>query len=160
MYPIVVLLEDTNTELTLWLTEEQREKANKVSNPGKDKTEVYHVLSEHSIHYLILPDYIERSQLEDSFINFIIQHVAVQWNSQSVKRDKSDLIFVLRKYSPTIAAVSETLLRPGSHFIECLVSSILEMTDLLDTAEPLCSSEIILPFLRLISLAMASRQLP
>ncbi|GBP60813.1 hypothetical protein EVAR_85074_1 [Eumeta japonica] len=41
---------------------------------------------------------------------------AVQWNSQIVRSDKSDLIFLLQKYSPTVAAVSETWLRPGSHF--------------------------------------------
>ncbi|GBP13951.1 hypothetical protein EVAR_10512_1 [Eumeta japonica] len=41
--------------------------------------------------------------------------VAVQWNSESVRRDKSDLIFPLQKYSPTVAAVSEAWLRPGSH---------------------------------------------
>ncbi|GBP03917.1 hypothetical protein EVAR_74721_1 [Eumeta japonica] len=42
--------------------------------------------------------------------------VAIQWNSQSLRKDKSKLIFLLQKYSPTDAAVSETWLKPGSHF--------------------------------------------
>ncbi|GBP18051.1 Probable RNA-directed DNA polymerase from transposon BS [Eumeta japonica] len=41
--------------------------------------------------------------------------IAAQWNSQSVRRDKSDLIFLLQKYSPTVAAVFEIWSRPGSH---------------------------------------------
>ncbi|GBP62750.1 Probable RNA-directed DNA polymerase from transposon BS [Eumeta japonica] len=43
--------------------------------------------------------------------------VAVQWNSQSVRRDKSDLIFFLQKYYPTVAAASDIWLRPDSHFV-------------------------------------------
>ncbi|GBP49843.1 hypothetical protein EVAR_83792_1 [Eumeta japonica] len=41
--------------------------------------------------------------------------IAVQWNSQSVKRDNSDVIFLLQN-SLAVAAVFETWLRPGSHF--------------------------------------------
>ncbi|GBP05179.1 hypothetical protein EVAR_69641_1 [Eumeta japonica] len=87
--------------------------------------------------------------------------VAVSWKNQSVRRNKSNLIFLLQKYSPTVAAVSEIWLRPGSlspGTLECLVSSVLETIELMDTVVSLCSSEIILSFPQLsLPMAMAPR---
>ncbi|GBP21427.1 hypothetical protein EVAR_12028_1 [Eumeta japonica] len=73
--------------------------------------------------------------------------VVVQWNNQSVRRHKFDLIFLLQKYSPTVAAVSETWLRPGNQF---RVPGFICLRDrsVMDTAVLMCLLEIILPFPR------------
>lgn len=40
----------------------------------------------------------------------------LQWNCRSIRPRKSDLIYLLNKFSPVVAAISETWLLPGSAF--------------------------------------------
>lgn len=41
---------------------------------------------------------------------------AIQWNCRSIRHKKHEICFLINKYKPSILAISETWLRPGSRF--------------------------------------------